>query len=119
MHRQILCERILKVDHRLKEKLPGSNVLPIVKVVVINVDQRRMVHVLAYHLRQEVAEQAHKPFDVFLASEEDLFSCNSRLPKLCKSVFFLRIKHRLVKHQAFFQQRILQCLRVLCHMCSF
>ena len=80
VHRQILRKSILKGDHRLEEQLTRPDILCIVEVMVVDVNQRGVVHILAYHLWQEIAEQAHKPFDVFLASEEDFFPRDGGLP---------------------------------------
>lgn len=55
MHRQILRKSILKGDHRLEEQLTRPDILRIVEVMVVDVDQRGVVHILAYHLRQEIA----------------------------------------------------------------
>lgn len=59
-----------------------------------------MINFFCDHLRQEVSQEAHETLNVLFASEEDLFTSDSRLPELFQCVPVIIVEYTLIEHQA-------------------
>jgi len=84
--RQLSSKHIFEFNHRFKEKL-ALEVL--VVAAIVDIYQARVVYFLAYHLWQEVRQQAHKSLYVLFRCEEHLFFRDGRLPKMPERLFLI------------------------------
>ena len=93
---EILRESVLKVHHRLVEKVTSLDLLVVFfisfPVLVVDVDKGGMVDIFRDHLWQEESKQTDEAFNVLFSSEEDFFACDCRLPELSESVSFFIVE---------------------------